>query len=139
MLLTSAYTSYSYCFCHSFHSCYFLPPQDLSQCLSLWQSLRGAGDKWSAPWALAALAAVQRTELALAAFSDSIYSLVQPHAARFGDACKLDPKVRWGRRGQIEGALNLGGAGRGGRGQKSQTGVSLGNVEMWKCGDMCCG
>lgn len=71
--------------------------EEIRQCLSLWELLKsdaGGGKKWSPEWSLVALAAVQRTELTLAATMDKIYSRVQPYAERFGEACKIDrPRI----------------------------------------------
>ena len=46
------------------------------QCRSLWERVRGE-ERWSKPWAMRALAAVQRLELSLGAFADSLYNLTQ--------------------------------------------------------------
>lgn len=65
---------------------------DLRCCLHQWQALSGRGNKWDREWALAALAAAERTQLALSAFMDTIYNQVQPSAKLFGDKCKIDHK-----------------------------------------------
>ncbi|KAL3153549.1 Phosphoglucan, water dikinase, chloroplastic [Trebouxia sp. C0009 RCD-2024] len=65
--------------------------QDFGQCLAYWDKIKGA-ERWGPEWSLQALAAAQRVQLSLGAFGDNIYSLVQPHAERFKEACKLDPK-----------------------------------------------
>lgn len=46
------------------------------QCRSLWDRVRGE-ERWGKAWAVQALAAVQRLELSLGAFADSLYSLTQ--------------------------------------------------------------
>ena len=48
----------------------------LAQCQALWDRVRGQ-ERWGKAWALQALAAVQRLELSLGAFADSLYSLTQ--------------------------------------------------------------
>ena len=40
-------------------------------------------ERWSREWGLRALAAAQRVQLGLSAFADTMYGLVQPHAASF--------------------------------------------------------
>lgn len=60
--------------------------EDLAQCNALWGRLLSehggdAGARWAnKEWAQAALAAIERTQLSLAAHCDSVLSLVQPHA-----------------------------------------------------------
>lgn len=51
--------------------------EDLSQCRDLWGRLAGADGRWGRDWALAALAAAQRTEISLSSFADTLYSQVQ--------------------------------------------------------------
>ncbi len=46
------------------------------QCRALWERVRGE-ERWSKSWAMRALAAVQRLELSLGAFADSLYNLTQ--------------------------------------------------------------
>ena len=46
------------------------------QCRALWDRVRGQ-ERWGKAWAVQALAAVQRLELSLGAFADSLYSLTQ--------------------------------------------------------------
>ena len=48
----------------------------LAQCQALWDRVKGQ-ERWGKGWALQALAAVQRLELSLGAFADSLYSLTQ--------------------------------------------------------------
>lgn len=48
---------------------------ELQQCLALWESLKGQ-ERWGSEWSLLALAAVQRSQLSLAAFMDTMYSQV---------------------------------------------------------------
>lgn len=48
----------------------------LAQCQALWDRVLGQ-ERWGKGWALQALAAVQRLELSLGAFADSLYSLTQ--------------------------------------------------------------
>ena len=48
----------------------------LAQCQALWHRVR-VEERWGKGWALQALAAVQRLELSLGAFADSLYSLTQ--------------------------------------------------------------
>ncbi|KAK9862996.1 hypothetical protein WJX84_004122 [Apatococcus fuscideae] len=64
--------------------------EDLVQCWRLWERLRSE-QRWTPEWGLRALAAAQRTELALASFADTIHGLVQPVAARFQKVCCLNP------------------------------------------------
>jgi hypothetical protein len=45
--------------------------------LSLWNNLLSKEGRWSKDWSLMALAAVQRTELSLAALMDGIYKQVR--------------------------------------------------------------
>ncbi len=40
-------------------------------------------ERWGAGWGLQAMAAADRAELALGAYMDTIYQLVQPHALAF--------------------------------------------------------
>lgn len=56
--------------------------QDFAQCRDLWAKLASADGRWGRDWALAALAAAQRTELSLAAFADAMYGHVQVWRAR---------------------------------------------------------
>ncbi|BDA48979.1 Alpha-glucan water dikinase, chloroplastic [Coccomyxa sp. Obi] len=64
--------------------------EDLRQCRELWEGVKG-GERWSKAWAMRAHAAAQRLELSLGAYADSLYSLTQPLAERFGAACGIDP------------------------------------------------
>ncbi|KAI8469254.1 MAG: glutathione synthetase ATP-binding domain-like protein [Monoraphidium minutum] len=64
--------------------------EDLAQCRDLWGRLAGAEGRWGRDWALAALAAAQRTEISLSSFADTLYGDVQPHAEAFGKRCGID-------------------------------------------------
>ncbi|KAG2496808.1 hypothetical protein HYH03_005215 [Edaphochlamys debaryana] len=72
--------------------------EDLQQCAALWERLRPSsghplpGERWGREWSLAALAAAERLSLAVTAHMDTLYSLVQPHADAFREACRLDPQ-----------------------------------------------
>lgn len=68
----------------------YLP--DLRACLNQWDQLMSRPVKWDREWGLAALAAAERTQLALSAHMDTLYNQVQPHARLFGEKCKIDPK-----------------------------------------------
>ena len=46
-------------------------------------------ERWGAAWGLQAMAAADRAELALGAYMDTIYQLVQPHALAF-QKCAAD-------------------------------------------------
>ena len=50
--------------------------------LAQWEKVKDQ-ERWSPAWGLAALAAADRAELALGAYADDIYRLVQPHAEAF--------------------------------------------------------
>jgi len=63
---------------------------DLGKCLAQWDALASSSERWSQDWSLRALAAVQRTQLSLAAFGDSIYTQCQPVAEAFQAKCGLD-------------------------------------------------
>eukprot|EP00798_Chlamydomonas_sp_ICE-L_P020028 gene20028-26744_t len=65
--------------------------EDLRQCLNTWDSLNSQ-ERWGPEWSMQALAAVQRTELSLAAFMDTMYNQIQPYAELFGKECDLDEK-----------------------------------------------
>ena len=62
----------------------------LAQCQALWDRVRGE-ERWGKGWALQALAAVQRLELSLGAFADSLYSLTQVKYSIFLRGCISTP------------------------------------------------
>ena len=53
-----------------------------AQCLAHWERVKDQ-ERWGAAWGLQAMAAADRVELALGAYMDTIYQLVQPHALAF--------------------------------------------------------
>ena len=53
-----------------------------AQCLAHWERVKDQ-ERWGAAWGLQAIAAADRAELALGAYMDTIYHLVQPHALAF--------------------------------------------------------
>eukprot|EP00200_Dunaliella_tertiolecta_P010550 CAMPEP_0202370036 /NCGR_PEP_ID=MMETSP1127-20130417/1744_1 /ASSEMBLY_ACC=CAM_ASM_000462 /TAXON_ID=3047 /ORGANISM="Dunaliella tertiolecta, Strain CCMP1320" /LENGTH=1145 /DNA_ID=CAMNT_0048965873 /DNA_START=13 /DNA_END=3450 /DNA_ORIENTATION=- len=68
--------------------------EELSSVVDQWEWLQQGAScesgRWSKDWAMAGLASLQRAELALAQYMDTMYAEVQPHAERFAEACKLD-------------------------------------------------
>lgn len=56
--------------------------EDLSQCRDLWGKLATMDGRWGRDWALAALAAAQRTEVSLSNFGDTMYNHVQVRGLR---------------------------------------------------------
>eukprot|EP00195_Chlamydomonas_chlamydogama_P011627 CAMPEP_0202911472 /NCGR_PEP_ID=MMETSP1392-20130828/55031_1 /ASSEMBLY_ACC=CAM_ASM_000868 /TAXON_ID=225041 /ORGANISM="Chlamydomonas chlamydogama, Strain SAG 11-48b" /LENGTH=539 /DNA_ID=CAMNT_0049601977 /DNA_START=269 /DNA_END=1885 /DNA_ORIENTATION=+ len=72
--------------------------EDAAACLEQLNWLRspastgGVGPAWSPSWAAAALAVVERMQVALAQRLDAMYQEVQPYAEQFRDKCKLDPQ-----------------------------------------------
>jgi hypothetical protein len=57
--------------------------------LAQWERVKDQ-ERWGAAWGLQAMAAADRAELALGAYMDTIYLLVQPHALAF-QKCECIP------------------------------------------------
>ena len=71
-------------------------PAPCAQCLAHWERVKDQ-ERWGAAWGLQAMAAADRAELALGAYMDAIYQLVQPHALAF-QQCVCLPANHWASR-----------------------------------------